>query len=175
MRNETYDLRLLIYQGLVSLPIEVLMLDTYSTLKEKDFKSYLAMGLLNAGSTLACLELGKVLYGLFHDTHLENRDVLDVELYASPINFTHYKYFTKDWRDTDLFKAQGTPKDDKLLQYLDSQPSFTDAYMKAVYGIYGAKVGYGAGVAPTSNVLGKALYALSQPLAVILRDSGKIK
>jgi len=173
MRNQTYDARLLLYQGLISLPLEILMLDTYSTLKQKEFKSYLLMGALNIGTTISALELGKILYAYFHETNVENLASKDVDVYISPIRASHYAYFTNS-KSTSNIHLQ-PKREDKLLQKIQDAPLFTEAYMNLVYTLFGVKVGYGLGASSSPNIFSKALYALSQPLAVTLKDSGRLR
>ena len=48
--DNSYDSRLLAYQTLLSIPVEVFMLEIYDRMDQKDINTYAAMSLLNMGS-----------------------------------------------------------------------------------------------------------------------------
>ena len=76
--DNTYDSKLLMYQALLSIPTEVLMLEIYDKIDQKDTNTYAAMSLLNIGSYFATLGLAKAYTILYIKIHLLTRPLLKI-------------------------------------------------------------------------------------------------
>ena len=164
---KTYDARLYLYQALIDLPAQVLMHDMYKRTGTRDVKTYGIMTLVGLGSSLMSLKGGQVIYDTLHKN--EQPDA-NTEYFVSPI--TEHTYNVNFERYKHNVQPGGQ---DPLKKYLDNATSYSKGYMDlATTSIFG-RAAYGTLSADTSNLAYALLYGLTQPLCVILEDSGKIK
>lgn len=170
MSNEHYGTKLLMYQLLIAVPSEVLLLEVYDKLTPKDPKSHLAMAALNLGSIAFTLGASKGLYNIFHKA--DPKSNLDTR-YLSPL--TEYAYRSSKSLVEDTRRSERASLKAKLEKLRASENTFSETYMESATTLYGLKTGYGTYHAPYKNILAKALYGASQPISVILKDSGTLK
>jgi len=164
---KTYDVRLYLYQALIDLPVQVLMHDMYKRAGAGDFATYSVMTLVGLGSALMSLKGGQVVYDLLHE---DARPDPNTEYFVSPI--TEHTYDVNFERYKHNVQPGGQ---DPLKKYLDDATSYSKGYMDlATASIFG-RVAYGTISADTRNPAYALLYGLTQPLCVILEDSGKLK
>ena len=169
-KGSRFDSRLFLYQSLLELPAQVLMLDIYEKLGERDTASYAVMTLLNAGSAIACVKLGSALYETLHKKDISGSS--DTEYYVSPfVAHTYDAEFTAYENNVNSGNGQGNP----LAEFLDRSPAYSKRYMQLSYAQLAAKSAYGAMSASTSNPLAAVAYGVSQPLCVLLKDAGVLK
>lgn len=169
-RGPRFDSRLFLYQSLLGLPAQVLMLDTYEKLGEKNTKTYAAMALLNVGSAIACVKLGSKIYDILHKGDISGTP--GTEYYVSP--FVAHTYDT-EFRAYENNVNSGSGQDNPLAELLEASPAYSKAYMQLSYAQFAAKVAYGAMTADTSNPLTALAYGASQPVCVLLKDAGALK
>ena len=161
MSLENYDAKLIPYQVAFEVVAQVMMYDLYSKLDQKALSSYAVMGLLNAGASLGTVELSKAVYRLFHD---ESERDLNTEYFVSPI--------TKGVYDFNLKQSSSGKSKEILDTILRQAPAYSKTNMNLFYTSVAAKSTYGfLNAPPKMNSFLKALYGISQPLAVILKDN----
>lgn len=174
MKNEQFDIKLLIYQSLISIPTQVALLGVYDKLPQKHTNTYLVMALLNAGALSMQNILGKELYSFFHSTSSTNQLTIAPESrFYSPITNFNYRFME------DIIKSlppslQAKAKS-KLLKSLEKEAIYSENYLNLAMLLFSAYSTFGVLNAPQSNPLAKLLYGITQPTAIVLKDSGKIK
>jgi hypothetical protein len=171
MNDNLFDSRLLIYQALLAIPSEVLMLEIYDRIQTKDANTYSVMSLLNLGSYIGSLAIAKGLYHALHKDSPIRKE--DHAFYLSPLSEYLYSNQLKRIQKEEVFKKGS--KEDKLNERMAKEPVYSEKYMQLAWSLYGLKTAYATMNSPVKNPLGKLLYGLTQPLAVTLKDSGAIK
>lgn len=171
MNNNLFDTRLLIYQALLAIPAEVLMLEIYDKIEKKDANTYSVMSLLNLGSYVGSLAIAKGVYHALHKDDAISKD--DTVFYLSPLSDYLYASQLKQIEKGEVFEKGS--KEDKLNERMLKEPRYSEKYMQTAWTLYGLKSAYSTMQSPIENPLGKLLYGLTQPLAVTLRDSGVLK
>jgi len=165
-----FDTRLLIYQSLLEIPAQVMMVDTYERLGERDVKSYIAMALLGVGSSIACVKLAGMLYENLHKDSLQGSP--DTEYYISP--FAAHTYDAEFSAYNHSVSSRGG-QEHPLSDFLREAPAYSKNYIQLSSAQIAAKCAYGTLQADTKNPLIALLYGMSQPLGVILKDAGVVK
>lgn len=169
MTTNRFDTKLLAYQALLSVPTQVLILDIYDKIEVKDANTYMMMSLLNLGAALGTAAVAKSIYSRIHkDAKYDNTD-----FHLSPLSQYIYSRHRADIQEQALFN-QGA-QNAKLDEMVEREPAYSTGYMQAVYSTYGAKAAYATLNSPLANPFAKLLYGLSQPLSIVLRDSGKLR
>jgi hypothetical protein len=169
--DNTYDSQLFAYQALLSIPAEVLMLEIYDRMDQKDNNTYAAMSLLNIGSYFATLGLAKSIYSAIHqNTPIDKASTGNY--YLSPFTYYLYGKQTKQNKNSDVFEKG--KRQDRLNDKVQSEPAYSERYMQIAWLLYAAKTTYATIESPIENPLGKLLYGLSQPISVMLRDRKKL-
>jgi len=168
MAIENYDLRLLVYQTLLEIPAQVLAAETYEKLGKGKFSSYLAMGILGVGASLACAKLGRGAYLLLHgDKALERQP--DLTYYVSPL--TEY-LVTHNFKEGLSLTSSQVVALERSKRLLEDAPAYSKGYMQAAYTSAFGKLAYSTAASPQRNTVLKVLYGVSQPLGVVLKDQG---
>lgn len=167
-----YDSQLLAYQAVLSIPMEVLMLEIYDRIEDKDANTYATMSLLNLGSYFATLGLAKSIYNAIHQNSSLDKTITG-NYYHSPFTSYLYKKQTKHNEDSEIFEKGKLQ--DQLNDKVQREPVYSEKYMQLLWLLGAAKATYGTIESPIQNPIGKLLYGLSQPTSVILRDSKKLK
>lgn len=174
MKNETFDVKLLIYQSLIAIPTQVALLGVYEKLPQKSTNSYITMSLLNLGALSMQNILSKELYNLFHATSSTNESSIPPEArFYSPLTNFNYS-FAYETIQTLPPSMQANAKA-KLLKLLEKEPVYSENYLDIALLLFTAYSTFGFLNAPQNNLIGKLLYGLTQPTSVVLKDSGKIK
>lgn len=164
--SKRYDARLLIYQAVLEVPAQVLLLDAYRQMGKEDVKSYSAMALLSFGSSTICKYFAEKAYDRIH-SHNTNGTY-----YMSPIAAHSYDVAYENYINNVHSDApQGRTPD----QILKSATGYSKTYMDIAAVSSAAKLAYGTIASGSSNPLKAALYGLTQPMCVILEDQGKLK
>lgn len=168
--NSYYDSRLFIYQALLEIPAQVLMLDLYDKLDDLSKAKYPIMSTVNLGSSLLTLMAAKALYSTIHSSFIPDKGS---RFYISPTS----KYLYDKVQD-DIINSPSRVIDQKAknLEFiLDSSDAYSENYYNLTYGYLGSKFAYSfMESSQIQNPLLRSLYALSQPLSVILKDNGKL-
>jgi len=168
-----YDSKLLIYQLLTQIPCEVLMLEVYRKIKETNDYSYLAMALLNLGVNLGTLMVSRGVYDTLHkDPSLKKED----KYYTS--FFSDYMYHYNMKKLEKLPYHQRDKQEIEITKALKSSPSYSETYWNTLFACYGLKAAYSTNVGRKNkglSVFKSIAYGLTQPLAVVLDDEGKLK
>ena len=125
--DNTYDSKLLMYQALLSIPTEVLMLEIYDKIDQKDTNTYAAMSLLNIGSYFATLGLAKSIYNSIHKNTSTDKTLTE-NYYLSP--FTSYLYHkqTKQNESSAIFEKEKLQ--DQLNEKVQNEPIYSEKYMQ---------------------------------------------
>ena len=63
---------------------------------------------------------------------------------------------------------------DQLNEKVQNEPIYSEKYMQISWLLAAAKITYATIENPIQNPLGKLLYGLTQPTAVVLRDNKKL-
>lgn len=170
--SEHYDARLVLYKGIVDLPLQVLMLDIYNKLGDKNINVYVTMALLGIGSDLLSDKIGQgVFRGLHKDTLYEPLE--NTEYYTDLKTRYFYDHTVKGI-------SRKSPKQQDLLQeeaqhILQEAPLFSKSYLQTSWGLQAANVAYKTLSAKKGNIFLDLIYGLSQPMCVALKDDGKLK
>ena len=169
--DNTYDSKLLAYQALLSVPTEVLMLEIYDRIDQKDANTYAVMSLLNIGSYFATLGLAKSIYNAIHKNTSTDKTLTE-NYYLSP--FTNYLYNkqTKHNESSTIFEKGKLQ--DRLNEKIQNEPVYSEKYMQISWLLYAVKTTYATIENPIQNPFGKLLYGLTQPTSVVLRDNKKL-
>ena len=168
--NRYYDSKLFLYQAVLEIPAQVLMLDLYNNLDNLSKVKYPVMSTVNLGSTLLTLIAAKGIYNAFHNTLSPEPDT---QYYISPTSKYLYDKLSQTAINSPSSELDAQSK--KLDFILDESDAYSESYYNLTYGYLGSKVAYSFFESTKmSNPLIRALYAFSQPLAVILKDQGKI-
>ena len=170
MKNQKFDIRLLLYQSILELPVQVVMLDIYNRLPPKEAQTYLAMAALNIGSYFGCLRLAQTIYEGIHKNQASKDSTT---YYVSPLAEHRYNVAYENY--THNVQAGTDPSRTPLDDILENNPAYSKAYMDSSVLAYSAKSTYGALNSPYQSYIGSILYGLSQPLCVLLEDSKNIK
>lgn len=169
MLGPSYDARLLLYQSLAEIPAQVLMLETYRNIGQKDPKVYGMMALLNLGSYLASVKIGQSIFKTLHSTEASPETPYFVSL------FTEHSYNVSFEKYKNNVHAGSAGGSDPLAEYLSSAPAYSKTYMDMAVLSSAAKISYGLVSSESKNPLYALLYGLTQPLCVMLDDAGVLK
>lgn len=170
--SEYYDSKLYLYQGLIDLPLQVLMLDIYDKIGHKQLESYLAMAVLGLGSSLLSDKLGK---GMYHTIHRNSVNTPQQGTrYYSDLRTKHFYDHTVSSITKEVPKKQDILQE-QALEILKQAPAYSENYTKIWWGGWAASTTYKTLSAQKSNIVYDILYGLTQPLSVALKDSGKLK
>ena len=153
------------------------MLDIYKKLERGSAGAYTMMALLNIGSFAASFKLAQGFYGLVHGAQgLAPKEGTDY--YVSPI--AEYLYDHNMTLSQRQIQSRGAPSITELRQILDQAPAYSEAFYNLMLSTYAAKTTYSA-IARSNqpeaskNPLSVFAYATTQPMAVVLQDSGKLR
>lgn len=166
--DNSYDSRLLAYQTLLSIPVEVFMLEIYDRMDQKDINTYAAMSLLNMGSYFATLGVAKTLYSSIHKNEPLDK-TLAQNHYLSP--FSNYLYGKQTKQNQNSPITEKGKLQDHLNEKIQHEPTYSERYMQTAWLMFAAKTTYATIKSPFQNPFGKLLYGLTQPVSVILRDN----
>lgn len=170
--SEYYDSKLYLYQGLIDLPLQVLMLDIYDKIGHKQLESYLAMAALGLGSSLLSEKLGKGVYHTLHPTSVNTPQ--QGTRYYSDLRTKYFYDYTVSSIAKEVPKKQDILQE-QALEILKQAPTYSENYTKLWWGIWAASTTYKTLSAQKNNVLYDILYGLTQPLSVALKDNGTLK
>jgi hypothetical protein len=161
-----YDTRLIAYQGLLEIPLQVLMYDVYKKL-DPNFTTYATMSLLNLGAWALNHKISTQMYYALHNTAPQKNTPYYVS-FMTEYNYNHLKNNTDKIPISD--RAEYTKKVDAILK---QAPAYTQRTLDLQMGAYALKSAYGALVKynQSKNAIGSLAYGLTQPLAVILKDA----
>ncbi len=170
--SEYYDARLMLYRGMVEIPLQVLMLDVYNTLGKKNINVYATMSVLGLGSAMLSEKLGQSLFRGLHRSTLH-----------APLENTNYyadlktRYF---YDHTVKGISEESPVQQDILQeeaqrILSLAPLFSERYTQYSWAVMAANIAYKTLSAKKGNLFYDVLYGFTQPLCVALKDSGKLK
>ncbi len=168
--DNTYDSKLIAYQAILSIPTEVLMLEIYDKMVQKDANTYAAISLLNIGSYFATLGVAKSIYNAIHKSTSTDKP-LNENYYLSP--FTNYLYSKQTKHNESATIFEKGKLQDRLNEKVQNETAYSEKYMQASWLWYAAKITYATIESPIQNPVGKVLYGLTQPLSIVLRDSKK--
>lgn len=170
--SEYYDSKLYFYQGFINLPMQVLMLDIYEKIGEKQFESYLAMSALGLGSYLLSERLAKGLYNTIHkdSVHTPEAGVR----YYSDLRTKHFYDHTVKTIAREIPKKQDILQE-QALEILKQAPAYSEGYTNMWWGAWSALATYKSLSAKKQNILYDILYGLTQPICVALKDEGTLK
>ena len=171
MAVENYDLRLLVYQTLLDLPVQVLAAETYEKLGKGRTSAYIAMSLLGIGATLASAKLGRGVYRVLHgENGLQAQP--NTKYYVSPL--TEYLVSHNAKVDSNALTKEKIQSLEKSLALLKDAPAYSSRYMQTAYSLGLAKVLFATLASPAQidRSYMRLLYGVTQPLGVVLKDQG---
>jgi hypothetical protein len=161
-----YDTKLIAHQAVSELPLQVLMYELYGKLPQTT-SAYVAMGLIGLGSTIVSDKAGEALYRALQEPSAEPGEDYFVSKRA-------------EWTYNHLVAHSQTQPPQRALELkkradhvLAQAPAYTETYHRVRWGLFAAKCTAGAMMtySRTGSLLGAVLYGLTQPLAVIVKDS----
>jgi len=170
--SEYYDARLMLYRGIVEIPLQVLMLDVYSKLGKKNINTYATMSLLGIGSNLLSDKLGQ---SLFRGLHRNSVHIpLDNTEYYTDLKTKYFYDHTVKGISKKYSKHQDLLQEEAQ-QILSDAPRFSKGYLQAQWALAASNVSYKTLSANKGNIIYNLIYGFSQPMCVVLKDSGKLK
>lgn len=132
------------------------------------------MALLNVGSFAASFKLAQGFYGLVHGAkgHAPKKGT---NYYVSPI--AEYLYNHNMKLSQRQIQSSGGSSIEELRRILDQAPAYSEAFYNLMLSTYAAKTTYSAieRSKVSKNPLSVLAYATTQPMAVVLQDSGKLR
>lgn len=164
--SNRYDARLLIYQALLEVPAQVLLLDAYQRLGEKNAKSYGAMALLGLGSSIMSKFLAEQIYSRVHKPEPGGK------YFVSPLTAHTYDIAYENYINRVHSQSSQEPPPDNILK---SANAYSKTYMDIATVSSLTKFTYGTLSSESSNPLYALLYGVTQPMSVILKDQGRLK
>lgn len=165
-----YDTKLAMYQGLLEIPIQVAMYDIYKKL-EPNTTTYASMALLNAGAWFLNQKLSANVYNSMHSTSPSQ----NTDYYVSFLTEYNYNHLQENKKNIPISEQnEYTRNVDSILR---QAPAYTNSVFDLQIGAYVLKSTYGALVKynQSKSVLGALAYGLTQPLAVVVKDSRMLK
>ena len=150
----------------MEVPTQVLLLDAYQRLGEKNAKSYGIMALLGLGSSLMNKFLAEQIYNRVHTSDLGGR------YFVSPLTAHTYDVAYENYINRVHSESPQEASPDNVLK---SANAYSKTYMDIATVSSIAKFTYGTLSSQSSNPLYALLYGITQPMSVILKDQGKIK
>ena len=170
--SEYYDARLMLYRGIVEIPLQVLMLDVYNKLGKKDINTYATMSLLGIGSALLSEKLGQSLFRGLHRNSV-HEPLENTEYYTDLKTKYFYDHTVKGISKKSLKQQDLLQEEAQLI--LSSAPLFSKGYLQAHWALAASNASFKILSAKKGNILYDVIYGLSQPMCVALKDSKKIK
>ena len=169
MEAHKYDIRLLLYQSIVDIPFQILMLDLFEKM-EKRPATYTALAAINLGTAIASLKLGRGVYNLLHDAQTPQNP--NEKYYVAPTSQYLYNHNIK--------QVDQIPKDrrEEYVKFLDKvlaqAPAYSKGYLNVVSGAFAMKAAFGAAsyLQKSPHPVYALLYGLTQPLSVVLKEGG---